>query len=328
MLRIEHPTHAPGLRRRSLLALLPALASACSPVPQRPLSVGISTFVLHDLAMLARESGFLSTAGGGVRLVEFEDLSDAQRAFEQGQLDGLATTLVEVLITRGGGTRDLRVVRVIAQSQGADMLLAPRTVRSVAELRGRKVGVEIGSLGHYLLARALEQAGLGLKDVVAVSMAQHAMPAALAAGDVAAVVTYPPTAWGLHADPRWHPLFTSQALPGEIMHVWAFDRRVILQRRQVVQAFLDGMDRASQRLAAEPGASCAVMAVRGHVEVQTYCTRLLDGLQWVPPDRQLDYLGPTKGLHGTVERVQQALERSGLGTAAPGVTDCLEALGT
>ena len=112
--------------------------------------------------MLARDSGFFREAGVDGRLVEFEDLSDAQRGFEQGKRDGQATTLVEVLVTRSSSPRDLSAARVIAVSDGTDLLLAPKAARNVAALR------------------ALPKSGMALSDMQTVSMAQPAMEAAVA----------------------------------------------------------------------------------------------------------------------------------------------------
>lgn len=324
MPRTERPLVHPCLHRRQLLTALAALAAGCGAPEQRPLTVGICLSPPHELAMLARESGFFRDAGVDVRLVEFEDLSDAQRAFEQGRLDGLATSLVDVLVTRHSSPRDLRAMRVIAVSEGADALLAPKALHSVAALRGRRVGVEIASLGHFVLARALQKSGMVLSDVVAVSMAQHAMESALLAGEVSAVVSCSPHAQALRADPRWHALFTSREIPQEVIHVYAFDRQAITARSGEVRAFFRAVDRAFHRWSAEPLASCRAMAMRGHLGPDAFCASLQDGLRMVPPSGQVDYLGPAMGLGAAVDKVQRTLADSGLITPRPGLADCLE----
>ena len=77
--------------------------------------------------------------------------------------------------------RDRETPPVFAQAAGADLLyvayeppaptseaiLLPKDspIRSVAELKGRKVALNKGSNVHYLLVRALEQAGLKYSDI-------------------------------------------------------------------------------------------------------------------------------------------------------------------
>jgi NitT/TauT family transport system substrate-binding protein len=321
----EHPASSGCLSRRRVLALLPAVAVGCSG-HKHPLAVGISAFPPFELATLARESGYFRDAGLDARLVEFQDLSDAQRAFEQGKLDGLATTLVEVLVTRNAGARDLRVMRAISVSEGADVILAPREIRAVADLRGRKVAVEIASLSHFMLARALQRAGIALSDVTPVSMAQHAMPAALLSGEVSAIVTYPPVATLLRADPRWHVLFSSRAIPDEVVDVYAFDAQAIARRPHDIQAFFQALDRAFHRFAAEPQDSCRIMAPRLRMTADAACAALTDGIRLVAPSEQARYLGPTMAMRTSIAAVQRALAESRLVGTDPALADCLEPL--
>jgi len=314
------------MRRRHLLGLLAGLATGCSVREPRPLRVGISGYPPYELMMLARESGFFREAGVEVRLLEFEDLSDAQRAYEQGKLDGLATTLVEVLVTRHATGRDLRILRVISVSEGADVILAPRAIRSVADLRGRKVAVELASLSHFLLARALERSGMALSDVTTVSMAQPVMAAALRRGEVSAVVTYPPNSQPLHADPAWHVLFSSSDIPDEVVDVYAFDDQAITQRAGELRAFFSALDRAFERLRTAPAESCNTMAPREQMSGEAFCAALSDGIRLVPPSGQARYLGPAQGLAPHVDAVARALARNRLISVRPGLLDCLEPL--
>lgn len=298
------------------------LASGCS-APLAPLRVGLCGFLPFELMALARSAGHFREVGAEVRVVEFEDLSDAQRAFEQGKIDGLGTTLVEVLITRSSSQRDLRVLRVASVSDGAEVLLAPRSVASVAELRGRRIAVEIASLSHYLLARALDGAGLTLADVVPVSMAQDAMPDALAHGEVHAILTYPPGAAALRGDARWQVLFSSHATPGEVVGVYAFDRQVVETRPADLRAFFTGIDRALQTLQTRPQESCRTMAPRVQIDAARFCSALADGIRLVPPTEQDRYVGVGRQLQPHIERVAQALARNGLVRPHPQLTRCI-----
>nr|WP_242036205.1 ABC transporter substrate-binding protein [Cyanobium sp. FACHB-13342] len=69
---------------------------------------------------------------------------------------------------------------VLDESRGGDMVAARRGVVSVEDLRGRKVAVTPSTLGPYVLSRALEEAGMGLKDVQVVPMPMGEMAGSLA----------------------------------------------------------------------------------------------------------------------------------------------------
>jgi NitT/TauT family transport system substrate-binding protein len=307
-----------------LLAGVIGVLAACSAPDKPELRVGISAFPPYELMFLARELGYFRDAGVDVRLVEFADLSDAQRAFEQGKLDGLATTLVEVLVTRNATARNLRVVRAISTSDGADVLLADNSLQSVPELRGKKVAIETGSLGQFVLTRALETAGLTLAEVTPVPMPQAAMPGALLRGEVKAVVTYPPQSGAMRKGTRM--LFSSRQIPGEVVDVYAFDAQVIASRGTDLKRFFGALDRAFVQLNAHRLQSCGIMGKRENLDAQAFCDALGDGITLVSPDAQAHYLGPAMALRQTVATVQRTLAGNGLIRSSPDVADCLEPL--
>ena len=97
---------------------------------------------------------------------------------------------------------------VFAQAAGADLLyvayeppaptseaiLVPKdsTIRSVSELKGKKVALNKGSNVHYLLVRALEEAGLKYSDIQTVYLPPSDARAAFERGSVDAWVIWDP----------------------------------------------------------------------------------------------------------------------------------------
>lgn len=73
-------------------------------------------------------------------------------------------------------------------------ILVPKdsTLKSVADLKGRKVALNKGSNVHYLLVKALEKAGLQYKDVETVFLAPSDARAAFERGSVDAWVIWDP----------------------------------------------------------------------------------------------------------------------------------------
>jgi NitT/TauT family transport system substrate-binding protein len=181
--------------RLSLLVAMTALllTSACAP-PQAPaLRVGINPWPGYEFLYLAQEKGFYRDQGFDLRLIEFNSLSDARRAFERGQIDAIAATVIEVLQVRDNSARSPQIVQVVDYSNGADVILARSGISNEAGLRGARIGLELASLGVFVLSRGLEQNALSLTDVKLVSMDQLSMENAYQNGELDAIVTYPPT---------------------------------------------------------------------------------------------------------------------------------------
>jgi NitT/TauT family transport system substrate-binding protein len=105
-----------------------------------PLRIGINAWPGYEFLYLAQEKGFFRDAGIDVRLVEFNSLSDARRAYEREQIDGLGTAIIEVLQAREVPDRHLQIVSVVDYSDGADVVLAKPAITDQATLRGSPRG--------------------------------------------------------------------------------------------------------------------------------------------------------------------------------------------
>ncbi|MET0264292.1 MAG: sulfonate ABC transporter substrate-binding protein [Duganella sp.] len=79
-------------------------------------------------------------------------------------------------------------------SPASEAIVVPKssTVRSVAELKGKKIALNKGSNVHYLLVKALEKAGIDYKDVQVVYLPPADARAAFERGSVDAWVIWDP----------------------------------------------------------------------------------------------------------------------------------------
>jgi len=65
-------------------------------------------------------------------------------------------------------------------------------IEKLADLKGKKIGVSIGSTSHEHIIRALKMAGLTQEDVTLVNLSPATMPAAFQAGQIDAAFTWEP----------------------------------------------------------------------------------------------------------------------------------------
>ena len=100
---------------------------------------------------------------------------------------------------------------------GNDMVVASPGVKTVAELKGKKVGVEVGFVSHLLLMNALKSAGLKQEDITLVNVPTDQTPQTLKSGKVQAIVAWQPNSGqALKEVPGSTPIFTSAHVPGII----------------------------------------------------------------------------------------------------------------
>ncbi len=278
--------------------------------PQEPLRIGINAWPGYEFLYLAQQKGFYREAGVEVRLVEFNSLSDARRAYERGQIDGLGTTVIEVLQARSQPDRDLQIVDVVDYSDGADVVLAKPTLTGKESLRGARVGVELGSLGAYVLVRALEEQGLTLKDITVVSIDQLSMRESFAKGELDALVTYPPISLAVMTEDKGVPVYTTAKIPGEVVDVIAIDGKVVRERAVDVGHLLQAFRRAMDFTVSNPAEAHGIMASREGITADEFALALTDGIRLVPASERALYLAPGGKLSVVVDRVDRILRAS------------------
>ena len=234
------------------------MLAGCAPAPGPRLRIGTFTFPGYEPLFLARTLGKLDEKR--VQLLEFPSAAEALLAFRNEAIDGLTTTLDDVLRLAQAGHEPC-VVLMIDYSNGADVILAKRGIEGIAGLRGKRVGVETNALGTFMLARALETKGMKFDDVKPISLRADRIEGAFERGDVDAVVTYEPFSSRLVARGA-RTIFDSTALQGEIADALVFRRNVIEPQRENIALTLQGWFSALDYLREDPHDAAARMAPR------------------------------------------------------------------
>lgn len=299
------------LLKSALLVLSLLNLSGCFSDPKTPLRIGVNPWPGYEFLFLAEEKGFFKELGLNIRLVEFNSLSDARRAYEREQLEGLCTTVIEVLQALDQSTRLPRIVRVVDYSHGADVIIGRTEMSDGAALRGKRVGVELGSLGVFILARALEKYQLKLSDVRALSMDQLSIGEGLVDGELDAAVTYPPTSVGLLKRQDMKVLFSTSEIPGEVLDVIAVDQAIIKSRRKEVEKLLRAFDRAVLYSLSNKEESYRIMAARERISPQEFQEALESGIRMVSAADQPNYLRPGGNLQRIVDKTDRILRETG-----------------
>ncbi len=258
----------------------------------------------HRALFLARDEGLFP---GSVHLAEYMNSTHKLRAFHNGVIDAAAVTLEEVVSLNMGG--QVQVVLVLDSSNGADCLVARPEVKTLADLKGRRVGGEDVMLPTYMLHRALEQVKLSVADVRRVHQGPEESAEALRQGEVDAVVGYEPYCQRMVAA-GGHVLFDSTHIPGEIVDVLVVRRTYLEANPGQVDALVRGWFAALARVREHPSESARTMGPRlGITEVDFL--RALKGVHYPDAQEQRQLLtGEAPRLRETIERLRAVMVQS------------------
>jgi NitT/TauT family transport system substrate-binding protein len=214
----------------------PASEASGAPAPKPaepagpPLKIAYSDWpgwVAWDIALA---KGWFKEAGVPVEFTWLEYVPSME-TYTAGKVDAVAMTNGDQLVTGANGAPSVAIL-LNDYSNGNDMVVAKSGIAKVADLKGKKIGVEVGFVSHLLLLNALQSAGLTEKDVTLVNVPTHETPQALQKGDVAAIVAWQPNSGqALKLVPGSKAIFTSADVPGLIYDVLAVNPKSLAERR-------------------------------------------------------------------------------------------------
>jgi len=184
----------------------------------QPLKIGYSDWPGWVAWQVAIDKGWFKQAGVDVKF-EWFDYSASMDAFSAGKIDAVTMTNGDTLVTGAGGGKGVMIL-LTDYSNGNDMIVGKPGIKSLKDLKGKKVAVEVGLVEHLLLLNGLKKVGLKESDVTLVNAKTNEMPQVLASGDVAAVGAWQPIAGqAIKGAPGAKPLLTSADEPGLIYDV-------------------------------------------------------------------------------------------------------------
>jgi len=218
--------------RRLFTSLLPA-ALSLTVLPTRaaePLKIGYSDWPGWVAWQVALEKGFFKEAGVDVKL-EWFDYSASLDAFTAGKIDAVCMTNGDALVTGAGGGKSIAIV-LTDYSNGNDMIVAKPGIKTLKDLKGKKVAVEFGLVEHLLLLNGLKKAGMKESDVTLVNAKTNEMPQILASKDITAIGAWQPiSGQAMKGVPGAKPLYTSAEEPGLIYDIVGVNPTSLAKRK-------------------------------------------------------------------------------------------------
>jgi sulfonate transport system substrate-binding protein len=179
--------------RRAVIGLgLAAALNACAPSAGRGAVLKVGSQKGGTKALVLA-SGVLAGARYQVEWSEFPAAQHLLEAVGAGAVDLGAAGDAPFLFDFASGGK-VRAVHAARSASGgrSTALVVPGTssAQTIADLRGQRIATGRGSIGHYLLLRLLDRAGLALQDVEITFLTPGDAKAAFSTGAIAGWVTW------------------------------------------------------------------------------------------------------------------------------------------
>ncbi len=227
----------------STLALpLVALGFSINAHAAEPLKIGYSDWPGWVAWQVAIDKNWFKEVDVDVKF-EWFDYSASMDAFSAGKIDAVLMTNGDALVTGAGGGRSSMIL-ITDYSNGNDMIIAKPGIKSLTDLKGKKVSVEVGLVEHLLLRNGMKKAGMKSGDIDIVNAKTNEMPQMLASKDISAVGAWEPVAGQARkASPGAKAIYTSADEPGLIYDVLAVNPASVKARRADWQKVVKLWDR-------------------------------------------------------------------------------------
>jgi ABC-type nitrate/sulfonate/bicarbonate transport system substrate-binding protein len=176
------------------LAILAAVSlglCACDrtePAPKTnfpPLTMCIDLSPTNALTLIADADGFFSAAGLDITLKEYPSGKLALGGLLAGECDLTTSAEIPVMIASFAHD-DLKILASLANSYNVNRVIARRDrgIRTLADLRGKRISTQRGSAVHFFLHLVLAKQGYGEEDITLSFLPAVELPQALAHGDI------------------------------------------------------------------------------------------------------------------------------------------------
>ena len=211
-------------------ALFAAMLFSAPSIAAEPLKIGYSDWPGFVAWQVAIDKGWFKEAGVNVKF-EWFDYGASMEAYSAGKIDSVGLTNGDALVVGAGGAKNTMIM-ITDYSNGNDMIIAKPGIKSLKDLKGKKVATELGIVDHLLLLYGLEKAGMKESDLTLVNAKINDTPQALASADIAAIGVFQPSAnQALKLVPGSKPIYTSAQAPGLIYDVFVVSPASLFSRK-------------------------------------------------------------------------------------------------
>ncbi len=216
--------------RSGLSALAVSALTLVGTANAEPLKIAYSDWPGWVAWQIGIDKGWFEEEGVEVEFF-WMDYVASMDAYVAGNVDAVTMTNGDALVTGGTGKPSVGII-INDYSNGNDMIVAAPGIETLADLKGKKIGLEEGFVIHLLLLKGAELAGIDPSEFEIVNTPTNETPQVLASGAVDAIGAWQPNSGqALKTVPGSKPVLTSADAPGIIYDLLSVDPESLETRR-------------------------------------------------------------------------------------------------
>ena len=279
-------------RRRALaLATLALAAPRLGRAQAAPIKIGMSGWTGFAPLTLADRGGLFKKHGVHAETVF---IPQAQRlaALASGAVQGVATTVDSQIVW--STSVPLTQVLVLDRSKGGDGIAVKPGIGSIAELKGKTVGVDgAGTTPYFVLVYVLRKNGMTIKDIRPITLAPQPAANAFIAGQVEAASTYEPYLGTIRNDAASGRILVTTLDYPIVVDTLAFPTEAVGKQKEEIGRIIAAFFDALAMIKAEPQEAFRIMGERVNQTAEAF-GKSASFIEW--QDRAMNRAFMAKGL--------------------------------
>ena len=198
------------------------------------ITIGTETWPGYIGLYIADKKGFFAEEGLDVKIKRYVALGELSDDYVGGEMQGRANLVLDAVNEAYEGL-DHKIVLAIDHSTGSDAIVASPSVQITADVKGKHVGYEAGTLEEFFVVWMLQEVGLSLDDIISVEGNPEETAHMLQNGEIDVAVSHEPFLSRVVTSEDVHILYSSKDTPGLITDILTF-------RTDFIEAYPDSID--------------------------------------------------------------------------------------
>ncbi len=247
-------------------------------------SIAFQQWVGYGPLYLAQEKGFFEEEG--IELVFVDERLDSARrdAFKQGILDCEAGT-IDLLVSKRAEDTPVVAVLEIDHSMGSDGIVATKDIKTIEDLRGKRVAFARDDVGETFISYLFHKRGLSLDDITIIPRSPDDAWAAFLDGQVDAAVTWEPWLSKAAQRPGGHILVSTREEPDIIIDTLNVREDMVEKNPGLVKKLMRGWFKGVEYCKEHPVEASEIIAKHYDVTPEQYREQIT-GLEWFDYEQQ------------------------------------------
>jgi taurine transport system substrate-binding protein len=310
------------------LFFAPSRANATPKLEKDTVIYGGSSWLGHYPVWVGIQKGIFKERGLKVEFQQFYASSGRMGSLIAGDLDFASTGSISAVALMAAGVKRFSVIATQDSYATVEGIIAREAIRSVNDLKGKKLAVSFASSAHVLVLDILKSAGLDpKKDVYLINLKVSEMPAAFKSGEVDACAAWTPVfnrllaMKGAHLllDDTRFSLFKAYGLgPGP--DVLVVSNTFLKKFPGTTRAFIDGYFESVSLLKEQPETCAKLLTKLTRLDLKEQMAVLKD-ITWFPLNEQQKLMVSPGSFVKGLQKLADFLYENGLIDRSPPVRE-------